>query len=182
MSSIKGHTHTEIETYLKQKLTDLKWFDKDKGQLENINNHVMPFPAILMSYGRTTWKTESKGIQKGVGILRFKIAYESYEDSFSGSVNQDKALAFFEFNEKVHEALQGLSTTYVKGLERITDEDDENHKNIIVTVFEYACTIFDNSAQEDKTFVLAEPELNVSYKKELSRPEVSEDVSFDIPN
>ena len=176
--SVKGHTHKEIETYLKQELPTLKWFDKDKGQLENISNHVLPFPAIFMSYGTTTYETQSNKIQKGKPTLRFRIAYESYEDSFSGSINQDKALAFFDFNEKVFIALQGLSTTYLKNLERIADEDDIQHKNVIVTVMEFTGVLIDDSAEECKTFVLTEPNLNVEYKNPLSRPVTPKDDVF----
>ena len=92
---------------------------------------------------------------------------ENYADSYTGSINQDKALAFFEFNEKVHQALQGLCGTYFGALARVADEDDQDHKNVIVTVFEYETTIIDSSANTKKSYVLADPELDVRHKKTL---------------
>lgn len=178
--SVKGQTHKEIETFLMQEVDALKWFDKDKGQFENISNHVMPLPAVLMSFGRTPYEDLTEGIQKGQLTLRFRIGYENYADSFVGSINQDKALEFFDFNEAIFKALQGLSTTYVKNLTRIADEDDQDHKNVIVTIMEFAGTLIDDSADDTKTFTLVEPDLNVEHKKELSRPE-PEKSSFIIP-
>lgn len=179
--SVKGHTHKEIEAYLMANIPTLKWFDKDKGQLENFSNHVIPLPAVFMSYGRTPYTSESNNVQKGKPVLRFRIAYESYEDSFSGSINQDKALAFFDFNESVYKALQGLTLTYAKTLNRIADEDDLQHKNMIVTIQEYEATLFDDSAEEGKTFVLADAELDVTYVKKLSRPATTEEKTFILP-
>lgn len=180
--SVKGHTHKEIETYLMAEVEGLKWFDKDKGQFEDISNHVMPLPAILMSFGRTPYEAQGNNIQKGQLTLRFRIGYENYADSFVGSVNQEKALEFFQFNENVFKALQGLSTTYTRNLERTADEDDIDHKNLIVTIMEFTGTLIDDSADECKNFVLTEPELNVEHKGELSRPEAEEDErAFIIP-
>lgn len=179
--SVKGHTHKEIETYLKQVIPDLKWFDKDKGQFEDINNHVMPLPAVLMSFGRTPYQDETNNIQRGQLNLRFRIGYENYADSFSGSINQEKALAFFDFNETVFKALQGLSTTYVRNITRTADEDDQDHKNVIVTIMEFTGTIIDNSADEARQFVLTEPELNIKHVDETSRPSNEED-GFIIPD
>jgi len=67
-----------------------------------------------MSWGRTTYEDRANRIQKGHAILRFKIGSENYVDSFSDSINQDKSLEFFEFDERVYKALQGLITTYLK--------------------------------------------------------------------
>ena len=53
-----------------------------------------------------------------------------------------------KFNEDFYKALQGLSTTYLKNIERISDEDDINHKNIIVTLMDFTCTLIDDSAEE----------------------------------
>jgi len=168
--SVKGHTHKEIETYLMQVVPTLKGFDKDKGQFENISNHVLPLPYVLMSFGRTTYEAQGNLAQKGILTLRFRIGYENYADSFNGSINQEKALEFFDFNEAIFVALQGLSTTYIRNLERTADEDDQDHKNVIVTVMEFTGTLIDDSAEETKKFQLVEPDLNVEYKKPLTRP------------
>lgn len=178
--SVKGQTHKEIEAYLMQTVTGLKGFDKDKGQFENISNHILPFPYILMSFGRTPYEDQSNNIQKGQLTLRFRIGYENYADSFNNSINQDKALEFFDFNEDVFKALQGLSTTYIRNLRRTADEDDVEHKNVIVTIMEFGGVIIDDSADALKTFTLVEPELNVEFKKPLSNTDETDESEFMI--
>lgn len=174
--SAKGHTFLEISTYLMQNLEGIKMVDKDKGQLDDISNFVIPMPAIFISFGRFEYENQASNIQKGTGPIRFRIAVQNYADSYTGSVNQDKALEFFDFNEKVHQALQGLSGTYFGSLVRIVDEDDIEHKNVIVTVFEYETTIVDDSAFESKEFILVDPDpaLDVQHKKTLPEQGVGE--------
>jgi len=66
--------------------------------------------------------------------------------------------------------LQGLSGTYFSNLDRKTDEDDEDHGNVIVTIMEYQTTLIDNSANEIKNYVLVDPALNVEYKNKQEFP------------
>lgn len=182
--STKGHTFREISTYLMQTVEGLKMVDKDKGQLDNISNFVFPRPAIFMSFLRFRWENQTEGIKKGRGIIRFKVAVENYADSYTGSVNRDKALAFFDFNEKVSAALEGLGGTYFGPLTLLADEDDLDHKNVIVTIFDFECTMVDASAGDRKNFVLADPELNIHYtnKKDMPAPPSDQtDTGFIIP-
>jgi len=81
-----------------------------------------------------------------------------------------KLWSFFDFNEAIYKALQGLSTTHIRNLERTADEDDQDHKNVIVTLMEFTGTLIDDSAEETKKFQLVEPDLNVEYKKPLTKP------------
>lgn len=169
--SVKGTIYLEISTYLKQQIPGLKWVDKDRGQLENISNFVFPRPAIFLSFMRTEYGTIGNNSQQGTGAVRLRIAYENYADSFTGSVNQDKALAFFEFNEKVYETLQGLSGTHFSPLDRTADEDDLEHTNIIVTIQEYACNFVDDTAVKKKQFILTDPDVEVTHVKKGTLPD-----------
>ncbi len=168
--SVKKHTQKEIGAYLKQEVAGLAFVDKYRGQLDTPGIFTFPRPAVFISFGRFEWESMVNGTQRGEGLIKFRIVVENYADSYEGSVNQDLALDFFEFNEKVHEALQGLSGTYFGNLERKTDEDDEDHGNLIVTVMEYQTTLFDNSANTTKNYVLVDPALNVEYKNKQEFP------------
>lgn len=162
--SAKGHTFLEISTYLMANVEGLEFVDKDKGQLEDISNFVFPRPAVFMSFGRFEYTSTGTRTKVGKGVIRFRTAIENYADSYTGSINQEQALAFFEFNEMVHQALEGLSGTYFTSLNKIADEDDTDHKNVIVTVLEYECSLADDSADQKKNFVLTDPDLDISIK------------------
>jgi len=108
MSSIKNIPKKKLVPISKQNRY-ITIFDKYRGQLDTPGIFTFPRPAIFMSFGRFEWESGINGTQRGTGVIKFRIAVENYADSFEGSFNQDLALEFFEFNEKVHEALQGLS-------------------------------------------------------------------------
>jgi hypothetical protein len=180
--SVKKHTQKEIGAFLKENIETLAFVDKYRGQLDTPGIFTFPRPAVFISFGRFEWESMVNGSQRGEGLIKFRIVVENYADSYEGSVNQDLALDFFEFNEKVHEALQGLSGTYFSNLKRKTDEDDEDHGNLIVTVMEYQTTLIDNSANETKNYVLVDPAINVMYKNKQEFPTtVSETPVFVIP-
>lgn len=169
--SVKKHIYKEISTYLKNNVSALEFVDKYRGQLDNTNNFVFPRPAVFLSFGRFDYESLTSGNQTGKGVVRARIVVENYADAFEGSINQDLALAFFDINEKVHEALQGLSGTYFGSLNRIMDEDDESHGNLIVTVMEYECNLIDDSAYTGKKFILTDPDLTVEYKNKEDFPQ-----------
>lgn len=170
MSSIKKHTQKEIGAYLKSQIQKLEFFDKYRGQLDTPGIFTFPRPAIFMSFGRFEWESGVNGTQRGTGIIRFRIAVENYADSYDGSINQDEALEFFDFNEQVHEALQGLSGSYFEALKRVSDEDDEDHGNVIVTIMEYQTVLIDNSGSTTKNYVLVDPELETEYMNKGNFP------------
>ncbi|WP_348814081.1 hypothetical protein [Flavobacterium maritimum] len=168
--SVKKHTQKEIGAFLKEQIPALAFVDKYRGQLDTPGIFTFPRPAVFISFGRFEWESMVNGSQRGEGLIKFRIVVENYADSYEGSVNQELALDFFEFNEKVHETLQGLSGTYFSNLDRKTDEDDEDHGNVIVTIMEYQTTLIDNSANEIKNYVLVDPALNVEYKNKQEFP------------
>lgn len=183
--STKKHTQKEIGAYLKTQLPELEFFDKYRGQLENMTMFSFPRPAIFMSFGRFEWNTLSSGLREGKGLIKFRIVVENYAESFSGSINEDLALQFFDFNQSVNEKLQGLSGTYFSSLDLKSDEDDEDHGNVIVTIMEYATTLIDNSTSTTKNYILQDPELNVEYLNKEDFPATPdgnpEDAHFIIP-
>lgn len=166
--SVKGTIYKTIAKHLMQSVSGLAMVDKDKGQLENISEFAIPYPCVLISFGRFEYESVGGGIKKGIGTIRFRVAYENYADSYTGSINQDLALQFFDFNEAVQTALEGLFSDEFSPLSLIADEDDQEHKNVIVTIFEYETTIINNSAVNDKNYILTNAHPKVLYKNKGS--------------
>ena len=163
--SVKGTTYKEITEHLKATVTTLKWVDKYRGQLDDPRNFVYPRPAAFVSFGPGTYEDQGGNTLKGDKVLRVRTVYDNYADSHTGSLNQAKALAYFEFDEAVHKALQGFSGTYFSGLSKISDEDDEDHGNLIVQVMEYRMTLIDASAAKTNNYQLVDPDPEVIVTK-----------------
>ncbi len=148
-----GHLTPAQQEYADMNLPNLVFFDKQMGQMNHPELfNAIPLPAILFSFRRIDWESESRRVQKGNAIFTFWAYFENYADSFNGSMNQEKAIQFFDFNEAVHKALQGLEGEYFTSLDRVSDEDDEDHDMIIGTIFEYATTVADSSADEHRKY------------------------------
>lgn len=168
--SVKGDIFRQLSTYLMATLQTydpalypdgvfnedmampgLKLVDKQMGQFNHPElAQLLPLPAILIGFRKTNWESQSRSVQSGSSILTFWVYYENYADSFVGSMNEDIALKFFDFNEAVHQALQGYDGDLFTALDRISDEDDEEQDMIIGTIFEYTTIITDSSADADR--------------------------------
>jgi len=160
-------------------LPSLKHYDKQMGQFTSPELALMlPLPMVLLQFLDFTWETVGQNMQKGIGIIRVSIYFENYANSFTGAINQDTALQFFEFTEAVHKALQGYSINGMAALSRVGDAEDTEQDMIIMSVMDYQTTITDASTDERRNFIDADPELHVEYKKESSRPVPPNDTTF----
>lgn len=145
LSEVLKYDEDEVE----RDIPSLRWIDKNMGQFNRPEMHdSIPLPGILISFPGTGWKSLSQNHQQGVMRVRIEIGYENYASSFDGSPDIESAIRFFEFNEAVHQALQGWSCPGMTSMERVADEEDDDHGAMIVTALEYETTIEDRSASK----------------------------------
>lgn len=160
-------------------LPDLAMFDKQMGQFTSPELAlILPTPMVLMQFNDFVWETTAANTQKGKGTLRFSVYFENYSNSFTGAIDQDIALRFFEFTEAVHTALQGYGLEFMAPLQRVGDAEDIEQDMIIMNVMDYETTIIDVATDRRRSFIDAEPDVNVEYKKETSRPPVIPENQF----
>lgn len=170
--SIKRTLFLALQEQLRQ-LPSVKWVDKLMGQVNNLDNHVIPYPAVLIEFGRWEPKTIGKNVQKGPLIIRFHLLFENFGSSFEGSEDKDQAIAYFDFVEEIHAGLQGFSGEGWTAMERTGEDEDNDHGIIIDTVIEYQTEVSDNSSDKDKDRVLTANEVTpgVQVKRPLTRPQ-----------
>jgi hypothetical protein len=152
-------------------LPGLKWFDKQMGQFTNPEMaYAIPLPCILMEYQQFTWQRVGKNQQKGTGSIRFYVYFENYADAFTGSINQELALAFFDFTEQAHIALEGKALLNMAPLMRLTDSEDSAEDMIITSQADYGTIINDASTSTDRNYTMVDPEVVVTKVNITSRP------------
>lgn len=184
--SIKGDIFKIIGDHLMAKLQfadgslpNLQWYDKDFGQADLLRDGVivLPLPAVLISFKTPEWSSGLSSVQQGRTAVRVRVLFENYADSFQAStgesINQDKAIQFFEFNEKVHLALSKLQGDNFTGLERSGDDEDEDHTNVITTDVFYSTIITDDSA--NATVELESPVPAKTRQHDIERPDIETD-------
>lgn len=180
--SIKGIIFKEISNHLDVEVEELIYIDKDRGQIEKENILLVPKPAVLIGFLRFEWTDIGNGIKQGTGTIRARVICENYAESYSGSIDQEKALEFFDLNEKVDAALEGLVGTNFSELKKTADEDDLDHNNVIVTVYEYETVITDDTKANctKMTQVDAKPFVNYVKKENLPERQVDNNSDFII--
>lgn len=178
--SIKGQVFKEISGHLEAQVEELIYIDKDRGQIEKENVIMVPKPAVLIAFMRFEWSDIGNGIKQGKGGIRVRVICENYAESYSGSIDQELALAFFDLNEKVDAALEGLSGSKFSEMKKIADEDDLDHNNIIVTVYEYETTITDDTKANCTKMIKVDAEPIVKYVKKENLPQRQVNIQSDF--
>ena len=181
--SVKKDIFQQIGTYLLAtlkdfdpalNLPDLAWFDKQYDQFANPEYaFAIPLPCILMEYQQFDWQTVGKNQQRGNGKIRFYIYFENYADSFTGTINQDLSLRYFDFAEQVNLALQGFTLPNMTALLRVTDNKDLSGDMIVTGVVDYGTIITDATTDEYRNYVLVDPAVTVARVDKTSRPAAS---------
>ena len=178
--SSKGIVFKEISDRLESHVSELVYIDKDRGQIEKENVIMVPKPAVLIAFMRFEWSDIGAGIKQGKGIIRVRVICENYAESYSGSIDQELALAFFDLNEKVDEALEGFSGTKFSEMKKVADEDDLDHNNIIITVYEYETTITDDTKANCSKMIKVDAEPVVHYIAKENLPERQVNIRSDF--
>ena len=195
MGSIKGDIFKAIGDLLmiamasddETIMPSLKWYDKDFGQAELIKQGIisLPLPAVLIKITCPIWDGRLSNVQTGEGLIRIRVLFENYADSFQtnegDSINQGKAIQFFEFNEKINIALDGVQGENFTSLNRSGDDEDDDHDMIIVTDVTYTTLITDDKAQNKGMSVIENPVINSTQEHSITKPEIITDHYFVIP-
>jgi len=149
------------------------WIDKNMGQIANLDSFdTFPLPAILIEYGQGTYRNLSRGVQEWIGTMKLYLIFENYSHSDAESDDNNLALAFFAFSEKVHEALEGFSGPDFTTFTRVADEEDNNHMQMVVTPVTYAFSYIDKSSQsKSRKFIEIDPALIVKRVPSIDRGE-----------
>lgn len=80
------NTFRLIAAHIRDKVTDLKWIDRDKGQLENpVDFHSIIVPGVLLNFSEVDWIGGTGGNQTGTCTMTVKLIFRlpvaTYEDA-----------------------------------------------------------------------------------------------------
>jgi hypothetical protein len=184
MSNLKASFFTALSDYLMttlqfEDLPSVKWIDKDLGQVKLLHDSIiaLPLPAILISFPNTSFDPQLGNDETGAGQLRIQTLFENYFDADQGSPNRDLAIQYFEFNERVHNAVTAFKMQHIAGIARTGENEDTEHDNVIVTEIIYHFTLFD-VAIDPATYMSAN--LKQTFHKHITE-DISASPSFIIP-
>lgn len=89
----------------------LSVLDEDYGQLEAMLNgedtYPITFPALLISFGETTWETVKSPEQRGTMYITTRLAFDCYDDTHYGANQRQFAEERIKIAGQLHKIMQG---------------------------------------------------------------------------
>ena len=135
--------YKEITDRVKNNLPDVRWVDLWHEQI-NYLTEELPFltPAVFVGFG--TREADDAGLTVQVDLRLF---YETFSDTYDGSANQDKALAFLDRLTELHALFHGKSGRYFTEMRRIDMSREESGDAGNLYRISFECLVTDYSAQ-----------------------------------
>jgi len=135
--------------YLAVYVPDLKWIDYDMGQLENYDTKPpVEWPCALISFPATPYTALSGLAQIGSPTIMIRLGFAPFSQSYQAapSLVRDKALYYFEIEQKIFNALQGYKTEYTDAFIRVSADDEMRNDLFKVRVLTFTTNYEDYSA------------------------------------
>ena len=110
-----SQAYLSIVARIKEEVPDIKWIDLDIGQLEqDTDRPAVQFPCLLVDFLDTTYDELGQLVETGKSTVQLRLGFAPFSATNSATpVNyQEKALFYFELENKVFIALHGWSLVY----------------------------------------------------------------------
>lgn len=150
-----------IEEHIKNTVPEIVWVDQDLGQLEEDTERPMvQWPCCLIDFGNTNYDQQGKGVQMGNQTIQLRIGFNPFSSAASATPikYRQKALDYYEIEQKVYQAFQGWTgNDLCQPLTRtnvVTEKRDDSYR-VRMMLF---TTIFDDYAATTE-FIKKKPKL-----------------------
>jgi hypothetical protein len=162
MKNLFGQLFIDISDRLKSKVLELRWIDQDFGQLEMFEyKPSVSFPCALIDFIQANYTNEAQNGQFGELMIQVRLGFTPFSQSslISPTDVREKALSFYDVEQKVFEALMGWAPNppseeygtnpYVQSLVRvsaITEHRENDPVGLRVRVLTFSTAYEDYSA------------------------------------
>lgn len=142
----KLETYDTIKGLILDK-TNVKTCRLFNNQFDNEDvEDAFEYPAVFIQFVSIPWIAKTQGLQEADSVIRLHIGFHSL---------RTEEREIFELIEQIHKVLQNYSTADLFGdLNRVNEEQDVDHGNVIVWLADYATLITDTSGFRTKGLVL----------------------------
>ncbi len=142
--------YLEVAERIQTKLPDIVWIDLWHEQISYLTEEL-PFPAPAVFIGFSTNRCDDMGLltQECDTQMDLYLFYETFSDTYAGSLNQDSALEFLRMLTKLHTCFHGVSGENFQTMRRVDQrrEDSGDAGNLYRISFNF--NIIDASAQAE---------------------------------
>lgn len=157
-----GQLFIALSDHLKKQVPELRWIDQDFGQLEVFEYRPnVAFPCVLIDFAAAAYSNLSQLSQVGELTITVRIGFtpfSSAQQSAPMDVRQ-KALEYYEIEQKVYQALQGFNTLQCQPLMRMSAQTEQrvsasgaqDASGLRVRILSFQTSFEDNSAERQYT-------------------------------
>lgn len=132
---------TSIADHLDTEVTELRWVDMQKGQM-NFEKPPVVFPCALIKVIIPASDNITKKLQSVNGVVEVSYCFD-----FTGKTNnkmlktqREKSLTYLRTVDKAHKALQAFETNYFSNLQRTSAIEQERPDGYKVLMVSYTTT------------------------------------------
>lgn len=155
-----------LVAYLKQRCPEIRFIDQDIGQLDFYKDRpAVSWPCLLLDVGDFDFTNFSELLQQGDGQIIFRLGFTPFSsaNSLVPDLVQLKALAFYNIEFKLHQALQGWSPPNgnygnLIRVSAITEKRDDPYR---VREIRYRLAFEDYSTKRGSQLHTATPDIGV---------------------
>lgn len=142
--------YLELANKIKDNLTKIQWVDLWHEQVSYLTDELpFPTPAVFISF--ILLNADDKGMKGQLCNTQIDLYlfYETFSDTYLGSVNQDSATGFLNQLTELHKLFHGTSGTNYFEMRRVgmNREDSGDAGNLYKISFQ--CIVDDMSAMPD---------------------------------
>ena len=139
--------YLELSQQITENIPSIEWCDLWHEQVSYLTSELpFPTPAVFIAFNMLS--TEDKGLKGQLcnTQIDFYLFYETFSDTYFGSINQDSALNFLKQITEIHKLFHGTSGTNYSEMRRVDmkREDSGDAGNLYRISFQ--CTVDDMSA------------------------------------
>ncbi|QCW20340.1 hypothetical protein [Flavobacterium phage FPSV-S1] len=145
--SAKLEFYDAVKNRLLEKVKTIKTVRLFNSQFDNENvEDAFEYPAVFIQFLSVPWTSKAKGLQEAAAVIRLNVGFHSLK-------TEEREI--FLLLEEIHKALQGFGSENLFGfIDRVNEEQDIDHGNVIVWLVDYGAVITDTSGLWSNNMVL----------------------------
>jgi hypothetical protein len=125
-------------------------------------------PAVFIEFLPITWQGLGQGCQQAELTIRFHIVTRCTASSANGSAYQADAIAYLDLLDTTHRLLHRFSGEKFNGLMRTRSETNHEHTEIVESIEEYKCLVFDDAAKPETEIIPKETSIDIETQDTLT--------------
>lgn len=135
--------YKEFAEKITENIEAVKWVDLWHNQVGFLEDeHPFPTPALFVSLRSNSIKDLSQKVQQVMMQVDFYLYFETFADTYDGSINEDSALAFLDTIDELNKLFHGSNGVNYTGMKRVgfNPEDTGNAGNLYRITYECLST------------------------------------------